>query len=377
MSARAREAPRLAPAIEFFGSSGDYAELSDAMDARVRSVLASGQVLQGAAVASFEERVAEVSGRRYAVAVGSGTDALFFALVAAGIGPGDEVLVPSVTFVASASAILRTGAKPVFVDMARLSEIDLDAADDRVSSRTRALVHVHLFGGMNDPGPIERFTERHGLVLIEDFAQSFGASHCGRRAGSLGFAGATSFDPTKVIGAPGSGGALVTDDEAVAEKARRLRLHSKSGPEFAELGYNSQLATIGAAILDLKVDCHPQWTERRRQVAVKYMEGLSGLPVEFWPHDERTHHVWHKFVIMTDQRDALAASLRDRGIPTRVHYERPLHREPLFAAKQTDEEFPNAMSYCRRTISLPIHSHLTADAVEFVIAGVRDFFFLH
>jgi len=377
MNARAAERPRLTPTIEFFGSSGDYAELGPEIDGRVRTVLASGQVLQGAAVARFEERVAEAAGRRHAVAVGSGTDALFFALRAAGIGTGDEVLVPSVTFVASASAIVRTGAKPVFVDMAQLSEINLAAAARLVSPHTRALVHVHLFGGMNDPRPIENFVERHGLLLIEDFAQSFGASYSGRRAGSLGFAGATSFDPTKVIGAPGSGGALVTDDEEVAAKARRLRLHGKSGAQFAELGYNSQLATVGAAILDLKVDYHKQWTNRRRDVAERYVGGLRGLPVQFWPSDARTDHVWHKFVLLTDHRDALAAFLEHQGIPTRVHYERPLHREPLFAATQTDEEFPNAMEYCRRTLSLPIHSHLSREAVEHVIAGVHSFFSLH
>lgn len=357
-----RLAQPTAPKLEFFDAAADYAELSEEILACTHEVLASGQVLQGPAVTRLEARIAELAGREHAVAVGSGTDALFFALLGAGVGPGDEVLVPAVTFLASATAILRTGARPVFVDIDAAMDMDLSAAARLISPSTRAVVCVHLFGGVNDPARTETFAADHGLTLIEDFAQSLGATFAGRPAGSLGLAGATSFDPTKVIGSPGSGGALVTDDDALARHARRLRLHGKEGPQFKELGYNSQLPTLAAAILEVKLGRHETWTARRAAVAARYRERLAGL-VRTPPVHAEVGHVWHKYVVLCDDRDALAAALRSEGIPTRVHYAQPLHREPLFASTQPDADVPAALAYCAQTLSLPIHSHMTpADA---------------
>lgn len=360
--------------IEFFGCAGDYVALSASMLERTATVLASGQVLQGPYVEAIEARVATLAGRRYAVAVGSGTDALFFALVCAGIGSGDEVLVPAVSFVASASAIVRAGAKPVFVDIGRDVCIDLAAAQRLVTPATRALLHVHLFGAMTDPVAVERFAAANGITLLEDFAQSLGANYDGRAAGSLGVASATSFDPTKVIGAPGSAGALVTDDPAIAARVRRLRLHGKTGNEFGELGYNSQMPSLVAAIIDLKLDHHDVWTRRRAAVADRYTAGLAGLPITLPPVAPQVAHVWHKFVILVDNRDALAAALHAAGIPTRIHYHQPLYREPLFHAVRQREELPGATEYCGRTLSLPIHSHLSDDEVDHVVAAVRGCF---
>lgn len=359
-------------AIEFFGCVGDYEELSTEIIDRTVTVLASGQVLQGPSVSAVETRIAALTGRKHGVAVGSGTDALFFALLGAGIGPGDQVLVPAISFVASASAVARTGAEPVFVDIGPDIGVDLDAAERLVTGATRALLHVQLFGGMNDPVPMERFAARHGVVLIEDFAQSLGATFAGRPAGSLGVASATSFDPTKVIGAPGSGGALVTDDPEIAARARRLRLHGKHGNQFVELGFNSQLPSLTAAIVDLKLDHHATWTRRRAAIADRYKAGLAGLPLTLPPVAPQVAHVWHKFVILTEKRDALAAALALQDIPTRIHYSQPLNREPLFGSDPSTDELPNANNYCRRTLSLPIHSHLSADEVDRVIAAVRS-----
>jgi dTDP-4-amino-4,6-dideoxygalactose transaminase len=360
--------------IEFFGCAGDYEALSTPMLERTATVLASGQVLQGRYVEAVEARVAALAGRRYAVALGSGTDALFFALICAGIGPGDEVLVPAISFVASASAIVRAGAIPVFVDIGTDVCIDLATAQRLVTSATRALLHVHLFGAMNDPAALERFAAANGVTLIEDFAQSFGASYDGRPAGSIGVASATSFDPTKVIGAPGSGGALVTDDPAIAARVRRLRLHGKNGNDFSELGYNSQMPSLAAAIIDLKLDHHDSWTRRRGAIAERYKAGLAGLPVTLPAVAPQVAHVWHKFVILCDCRDALAAALHIAGIPTRIHYHQPLYREPLFHAVRAVAELPGAAEYCGRTLSLPIHSHLADSDVDHVTAAIRDFF---
>lgn len=356
--------------IEFFGCAGDYLELAGSIHRCVEEVLGSGQVLQGPAVDRFEAEVARHAGRRHAVAVGSGTDALFFALVALGIGPGDDVLVPDITFLASATAILRTGARPLFVDVDDSLSIDFERAASKLGPATRAMVVVHLFGAMADVVGAEAFARQHGLALVEDFAQSFGASRDGRRAGSMGEVSATSFDPTKVLGAPGSGGALVTDDEEIAQRARRLRLHGKQGPAFLEPGYNSQLPTLAAAILGLKLERHGEWTRRRADIAQRYLEGLSGLPVAAVPVASDVAHVWHKFVVLTDDRDALAHSLTSAGVPTRIHYERPLHREPLFRSEQPDAEFPRALSHCRRALSLPIHSHMSRQQVEHVVQAV-------
>lgn len=360
--------------IDFFGCAGDYAALSAPILDRTAAVLASGQVLQGRHVESVEARVAALAGRRHAVAVGSGTDALFFALVCAGIGPGDEVLVPAISFVASASAIVRAGATPVFVDIATDIGIDLVVAQRLVTPATRALLHVHLFGAMNDPAALERFATANGITLIEDFAQSLGADYAGRPAGSLGLASATSFDPTKVIGAPGSAGALVTNDPAIAARVRRLRLHGKNGNDFTELGYNSQMPSLTAAIIDLKLDHHDSWTRRRAAIAARYTAGLAGTPVTLPPVAPQVAHVWHKFVILCDRRDALAMALNGAGIPTRIHYHQPLYCEPMFDAGRTIDELPGAAGYCGRTLSLPIHSHLSDDDVDHVIAAVRGFF---
>lgn len=360
--------------IQFFGCAEDYSELLAEMIERVSAVLASGQVLQGSYISIVEARIAELAGRKHAVAVGSGTDALFFALLGAGICPGDEVLVPAVSFVASASAIVRAGARPVFVEIGDDVEIDLGNAERLVTPSTRALLHVQLFGSMSDPLALERFAARHNLILIEDYAQSLGASYEGRRAGSLGRVSATSFDPTKVIGAPGSGGALVTDSPEIAARARRLRLHGMEGGKFIELGYNSQMSSLSAAIIDLKLDHHSAWTRRRIAVADRYKSGLADLPVTFPPVAPQVFHVWHKFVILTEHRDALAKMLEAQSIPTRVHYNQPLHREPIFDYLQSINDLPSATSYCSRTVSLPIHSHLSDDHVNYVIAAVRRFF---
>ena len=360
--------------IDFFGCAGDYAELSAAMLDRTAAVLASGRVLGGPDVAMFEAQVATLASREHAVAVGSGTDALFFALLGAGIHPGDEVLVPAISFVASASAILRVGARPVFVDIGPDIAIDLDRAAQQITPATRALVHVHLFGAMNDPEAPEQFAAQHGIALVEDYAQSFGSSYAGRPAGSLGIASAASFDPTKVIGAPGSGGALVTDDPAIAARARRLRLHGRNENGFVELGFNSQLSSVGAAILNLKLERHGDWTQRRTAIATRYISALADLPIALPPVDPQVMHVWHKFIVLTEQRDALAMALKAQGIPFRVHYDRPLPKEQLFGIAQKDADFPNAFDYCRRTLSLPIHSHLGDDEVDHVIAAIRAFF---
>jgi dTDP-4-amino-4,6-dideoxygalactose transaminase len=360
--------------LDFFGCAAEYSKLHSKIVELTGRTLASGQVLLGPEVYALESRIAVTLNRKHAISVGSGSDALFFALVGLGVGVGDEVLVPDVSFIASATAVVRTGAQPVFVDIGRDCNLNLTAASARVTSRTRAMVFVQLFGGMSNPRDVEEFAGRHKIFLVEDGAQSFGASYAERPSGSIGIASSLSFDPTKVIGAPGSGGAVVTDDDDLARRVRRLRRHGKEGERYHEIGYNSLLPTWAAAILDLKLDYHSAWAAHRTSVAHQYSEAFQNLPIEMPRWSSSVKHVWHKFILITEFRSDLAAYLAELGIPTRIHYDRPLHKERILASDQKDEEFPTAIRFVQRTLSLPIHSHLTEDQVDRVIGGVTKFF---
>jgi dTDP-4-amino-4,6-dideoxygalactose transaminase len=362
----------LAP-IEFAGCRREHVDLADILAPLVAQVLSGGQMLQGGEVSALEERLAATCQRRHAVCVGSGTDALFFALVAAGIGPGDEVLAPDVSFIASASAIARTGARPVFVDVDEACFIDLERAAEAITPATRAILVVQIFGAMADPSALTAFANAHGLALIEDAAQAFGADFAGAAAGGTGLVSALSFDPMKVLSAPGSGGAVLTNDADVAARVRRLRYHGREGGAYVELGYNSQLPSLSAAVLCAKLGHQRAWAARRAALAAAFIEGLEGLPVAPLPLDERVGHVWHKFVVRLDDRDALASHLKGLGVPTMIHYPRPFHREPLFGVRP-DGDFPRASEHAGRTLSLPIHAHLTDAEAARIVQGVRNFF---
>jgi dTDP-4-amino-4,6-dideoxygalactose transaminase len=366
-------------AIPFFGAARENEQLLEELLARVSRVLRSGKVLQGDAVARFEERLAERVGRRYAIAVGSGSDALLFALQAVGVGIGEDVLCPDVSFVATALAIVRAGATPRFVDVAEDAMLDLAAAEAALTPRTRAMVFVPLFGDMRPPEPIEAFAKRHGLILIEDAAQGFGASHGDRYCGSMGAASAISFDPTKVLSAPGSGGAVVTDDADIAAAVRRFRYHGREDGRTATSGGNSQMSSVVAEVLDAKLDHHEAWTRKRSEIAQSYRSALAGGNVMCVSGHPGTRHGWHKFVLRSEDRDSLAEALRAQAIPTAIHYPVPLHAEPLFARPVPDTlHAPNAFDHARTALSLPIHAHLRDDEVEHICAaltaavGARD-----
>lgn len=361
--------------VPFFGTVREFAANRDAIMARVEDVLASGRMLQGPAVERFERRVADQVGRKHGIAVGSCTDALAFALMAAGVGPGDEVLVTDFSFIASASCILRVGAAPVFVDIDETCNMDLDQARTRISPRTRAVIYVHLFGQMGDPAAIEMFAAENGLTLIEDAAQTIGAAFNGRAAGSLGAVSCISFDPTKPLAAPGSGGVALTDDDVLAETLRALRYHGKDASgQFAGVGFNSQMPTLTAAVLDWKLDRDHAWAEARRNVAHRYLDGFreTGLALPSPPPEAR--HIYHKFVIRCPHggRDAVKAALADDRVETNVHYAIPLHRHPVFRAGRgnLDNHFPEALAAAEDVLSLPIHPFLEDDEIERVIASV-------
>ena len=369
--------------IPLFGGAREFAEHQREILERISAVLATGHVVQGEAVARLERRLATLSGCRHGVAVNSGTDALFFALLAAGIGRGDDVLVTDFSFVASGSAIALTGARPVFVDVDHTYNMDLRRAAAAITKNTRAVVFVHLYGQMSDPAEIEAFARSHDLILIEDAAQAIGGGFRGRPSGSMGLASALSFNSTKPIAAPGGGGLVLTNDDGLAERVRRLRYHGR-GPtgQFVQLGYNSLMPTLTAAVLDWKLDHNLEWLARRQAIASIYREGLADLEGETGlvlpPEIPGATHIYHKFVIRAPTRDALKAHLEGLGVETRVYYPLPLHREPCFGTDdRRDGPYPNALDFAATVLSLPIHPFVSEAEVEAIIRGIREFMLRH
>jgi dTDP-4-amino-4,6-dideoxygalactose transaminase len=358
-------------AIPFFAGERTWAEHGERHLALMGAALAGGRALQGEPVAAFEAALCARTGRRHTIAVGSGTDALFFALAAAGVRPGDEVIVPAVSFIASASCVLRVGATPVFVDVDDHLLLDLAAAREAVGERTRAVIAVDLYGQMVDPVAAESFAAEHGLVLIEDAAQAVGAEAGGRAAGAVGRASCLSFDPTKTVAAPGSGGAVLCDDDETAAAVRRLRWHGRdTAGAYTGLGFNSQLPSAAAAILADKLGLDATWTARRRVIAARYDAALAGggaTPVGVG--GGRTH-VFHKYVVRSPRRDAVRAALQAAGVPTLVHYATPLADQPLFADVARRMPCPRAAAACGAVLSLPIHAYLTDAEVDRVCAAV-------
>lgn len=362
--------------IPFFGVAREYAACGAEMLPLVERVLRSGSLLQGAEVKGFEEELAAYCGRAHAVAVGSCTDALFFALAAAGVGPGHKVLVPDFSFVASASCIVRAGATPVFCDVDRWGNLDLDKAQALVDPGVKAMIYVHLYGRMGDPAAVEAFAARNGLALIEDAAQAIGARRGARRAGSMGLAGCISFDPTKPLCCLGSGGAVTTDDDALAAEIRALRYHGRDESRaFARLGYNSQMPSASAALLRYKLRQDPAWGDRRRAIAARWCEALEPLGLEVPREEPGTRHIYHKFVVQSPRRDALAAHLKAGGTEVMVHYQTPLHAHPMFAAHLPagGVNSPCAQELAARALSLPMHPWVTDGEVEAVIRAVEAF----
>ena len=351
--------------VPYFAVDREFETIREPVLEAIEQVLRSGRMLGGPPIAEFEREIAARAGRRFAVALNSCTDALYFAFEALGIATGDEVIVPDFSFAATASSVLRAGAVPVFADVNESYELDLDHAASLVSPKTRALVIVDLFGRIGDPREVERFAADHGLVLVEDAAQTFGAVRDGRPAGSVGAASCFSFDPTKVVSAPGSGGALVTDDEAVADRVRELRLHGKAkSGEFERLGYNAQMSSIVAAVLSVKLRNEEQWLRARQATAAAYADVLRGLAAEPPEQPSDREHVFHKYVVRVANRDRVRTALDERGVSTLVHYPQTLAAHPFVAAAPHRGGGDVAARLTHEVFSLPINAHLRPDEVE-------------
>jgi dTDP-4-amino-4,6-dideoxygalactose transaminase len=363
--------------IPFMRLDRQVADHREAFLAAAAEVLESGQVLQGPAVKTLEARLCEIAGLKHCVTLGSGTDAVSFAIAALGLEPGSRIAVTSMTFIASASPILHNHCVPVFVDVdPETMLMDLDATGQLIEAgRVDAVIAVHLYGQMLALEDLAPIAERHGVAIIEDAAQVLGATRHGNPAGRVGRIMCLSFDPTKVVGAFGSGGALLTDDDAVAEFVRGIRYHGQGAAGRFEMpGYNSQLHSLQAAFLDVKLDRLAEWQERRAKIARRYGRGLANLPdIGALTVLEGNEHNYHKYVIAAQDRDGLAEHLSRLGIQTKIHYPTPLHQQPIFNSDEAQPALPRVEAAVGRILSLPIYPEMTDAEADRVIEGIRLF----
>lgn len=357
-----------------------YAAVKDEVDAAVEDVIASQRFVLGPVVEACEEAVAAYCGCRHGVGVSSGTDALLLALMAEGIGPGDEVVTTPFTFFATAGAVARVGATPVFVEIDPSTfNIDPSLIEAKITPRTRAVVPVHLFGQMAEMGPVMEVADRHGLVVIEDAAQSIGAERDGQRAGSVGHYGCFSFFPTKNLGAYGDGGMITTNDPARASKLRTLRVHGEHRKyHHRTVGGNFRLDALQAAVVLAKLPYLDGWTEARRRNATLYRRLIGALSDEArerirLPREAPGRHVWNQFVVQVPRRDLVKERLAAAGVGTAVYYPVPLHLQECFAGLgYAPGDLPVSERAAARVLALPVFAELSSAAIRHVTSALGE-----
>ena len=358
--------------VSFVDLKRQYATIKDEIDAAVLASIASTQFILGAEVASFEAEWAARSGTGHCVGLSSGTAALALAYEVAGIGPGDEVIAPANTFIATVLPLFRLGAKVVLVDCDELGQLDVEQAARAVTGRTKAIAGVHLYGHPCDADAIRALCEEHGLVFVEDAAQAHGALYRGRPCGSLGDIAAFSFYPGKNLGAFGDAGCVTTDDAELADRIRVLRdLGQRSKYEHVVIGGNERLDTIQAAVLRVKLRHLDEWNALRRAHAAAYTRLLAEAVVVPRPADW-AEPVWHLYVIRAENRDEVREALAEGGVATGLHYPLPLHLQPALAMLGHGRgDFPATEEWSRTLLSLPMFPELTAAEIEHVAGIVK------
>jgi len=361
--------------MQFTDLKSQYAALKTEIDSRIQRVLDHGRYIMGPEVAELETALARFTGSRHCITVASGTEALLIALMALDLRPGDEVITSPFTFAATAEVIVLLGGKPVFVDI-ETDTCNIDAAliEASVTSRTRALMPVSLYGQCADMDLINAVAARHGLPVIEDAAQSFGASYRGRRSGALSTIGATSFFPSKPLGCYGDGGALFTDDDRLAQAAREIRVHGQSARyTHTRLGVGGRMDTLQCAIVLAKLGRFEWELQRRAELGARYGRLLAGVPgVRLLAVRPDRDCVWGQYTVFVERRERVQAALEAAGIPSAVHYPRPLHHQPAYAAHCCPECCAVSVAVSQRVLSLPMSADLTeADQDRVVEALAR------
>ena len=371
---RNRQSPVANASVPFVDLKTQYQTIKPEVDAAIAGVIENTNFILGPQVAAFEKSFAEYVGGAFCVGVNSGTAALQLALMACGIGPGDEVIVPSFTFFATAEAVSVLGATPVFVDIDPVSyTITAAGIEPAITPQTRAIIPVHLYGQSVDLDPILALAERHDLYVIEDSAQAHGAEYKGKRVGALGDAGCFSFYPSKNLGAYGEAGGVVTNDEDLAVRLRLLRDHgSTSKYAHAIVGYNFRMEEIQAAVLNVKLPHLNDWNSGRRERAARYHELLSDSGLVLPREMEYARHVYHVFAVQSDNREELQQRLAAHGIQSGVHYPIPIHMQAAYASLGYKAgDLPVTERLAERVLSLPMYPELTQDHQRAVAAAVR------
>lgn len=360
--------------IPYLDLKGQYQAIQSEIQEAVNRVLESGHYVLGPEVQAFEDAFAAYCKARFCVAVNTGTSALHLALLAAGVGPSDEVITTPLTFVATTAAILYTGAKPVFVDIdPRTLNLDADQVVSAVTSKTKALLPVHLHGKPANMAPLLKLSKEKNIPLIEDAAQAHGAEAMDKRVGGLGLAGCFSFYPGKNLGAYGEGGAVTTNDEALAKKVRVLRDWGAEKRYHHDLaGFNFRMEALQGAILGVKLKHLEGWTKARRAHAKRYDEKLKGLPLGIPQTPAGVRHVYHVYPVLTDKRDRLQEYLTAKGVQTNIHYPIPVHLQKAYAGLgHKPGDFPLAEKACAQLLSLPLFPEMTEAQVDEVAEVVR------
>ena len=350
-----------------------HESIKDEIDEAIQEVMTSQHFIMGPQVADCEKAIADYSQCDHGIGVSSGSDALLIALMAEGIGPGDEVITTSYSFFATAGCIARLGATPVFVDIDPTTyNIDPNHIEEKITPHTKAIIPVHLFGQMADMDPIMDIAKTHNLIVIEDAAQAIGAEYKGRRAGSIGHYGCFSFFPAKNLGCAGDGGMVVTNNTNRANQLKVLRLHGSKPKYFHKvIGGNFRLDTIHAAIVNVKLRHLDQWTKQRQQHAAFYDEAFSQCSTISSPAAQNGRHVYNQYIVRLNERDNMITHLKTVGISSAIYYPRPLHMQECFASHYQDGlKLPLSETASEETLAIPIDPQLTGEQVSHVAKSI-------
>jgi dTDP-4-amino-4,6-dideoxygalactose transaminase len=362
--------------VPFVNPVEHYQRIRTDFNAAIEDCLSHGDLIMRRHLREFEAHFAEYCGTRFCVGVNSGYHALALSLLAAGVGPGDEVITVGHTFVATVSAIVHAGATPVLVDVADDHNMDLDLVERAVTARTKVILPVHLNGRMVDMLRLQQIAERHRVLIVEDAAQAIGAKIGDLRAGSAGLAGCFSFYPFKMLGGFGDGGAVTTNDPSIARAVSLMRYNGEDRQtgEYHYHGYTALLDNVQAAVLDVKLRHLPSWIEHRRAIAARYKRALTGVGDLKLPHfaDDRHFDVYQNYVIRTKDRDGLRAFLKDEGIETLVSWPKPMWHHP--ALRLGEHSLPVTEALCREVMSLPMSAETTEEHVDTTATAIRKFF---
>jgi dTDP-4-amino-4,6-dideoxygalactose transaminase len=351
--------------------------LRNRINTAVLKTIKSNQFVLGQSVSTFEEEFAEYIGTPYVIALNSGTDALFLSLLALGVKKGDEVILPTMTFIATASSIIHTGAIPVFVDSENISpNLDPQLLEKKITRKTKAIIAVHMNGQICNMQEINTIAKKYSLPVIEDACQAHGSTYKNKQAGSLSIISAFSFYPSKNLGAFGDGGAVVTKNKMLSQKIHELRDHgTRQKYHHAVVGFNSRLDTIQAVVLSEKLKHLDTMNKKRRSIAKRYFSLLKDLPLQLPLQEKDYQPNFHNFVIRVKKRDHLKRFLEDKGISTGIHYPLPLHLQPaLFNYNYKKGDFPNAELYASECLSLPMYPYLTTKQVTYIAQSITEFF---